>query len=202
MPERDRLENHESGTGPGSCQSELPRLREDLARARASEAAARLVIEKLQAERDAFRLAFDNAPFMLVWCDRKGRALRLNRATRTAMDDHEPLPDFNVYNDPQLIMLGVPEFFDRALAGETVHMPRYVFNVSKTHLGAPDKDIHMETSLYPVFADDGTVDSVVVRHDDVTALALAERELERLRSLLAAAGVDAGPDAKADPDQA
>lgn len=175
---------------PGECTPETLQLREELARRVAAEAAARLVANKYKSERDAFMSAFDECPFPQVLCAPDGRALRLNKAAMAAMGGVEPPPDFTVFNDPQLILLGVPEHFTRALAGETVRMPRYVFNVGKTHLGAPDLDLTMETVLHPVFGADGKVESVVVQHFDLTPLAAAEAEIERLRALLRNAGVD------------
>ncbi|MFZ5426917.1 MAG: hypothetical protein ACOZEN_08075 [Thermodesulfobacteriota bacterium] len=171
------------------CTPETRKLREELARRTAAEAASRLVANKYKSERDAFMSAFDECPFPQILCAPDGRALRINKAAKVAMGGMEAPPDFTVFNDPQLILLNVPEHFSRALAGEKVRMPRYVFNVGKTHMGAPDLDLTLETVLHPVFGAGGKVESVVVQHFDLTPLAAAEAEIERLRALLRNAGI-------------
>lgn len=165
---------------PEALRAEVARLREELKRRDAADAASRLVTARLRAERDAYRNAFDNAPDIQVWCDLKGRLIRCNKATMAAVGDGEIPPDFTVLNDPQLIVLGIPELFARAATGETVAMPRYPFNVANTHGGGPDEDLWLETLLQPVFGESGMVESVIVHHRDVTAEVRAENELKAL----------------------
>ena len=162
-----------------ALQAEIERLRQALRQLEAADAVRRRAQARLQAECDAFRIVFDESPVMQVWFDREGRILRVNKAAQAAAGVEHPPQDFSVFNDPQLIMLGVPGYFEQALAGATVRMPRYVFNVSKTHQPAQDTDMTLETVLYPVFGPDGAVDSVVVQHFDVTDLARAEEAARR-----------------------
>lgn len=168
------------------CLLEIARLRRELACSEAASMALRRVMAQTSRERDAFRAVFDECPLPQIWIDCQGRPRRVNKACVAAMGDVKASPEMTVFNDPQLIMLGVPQYFKTALAGETVRMPRYVFNVGKTHLGGPDLDLTLETVLFPVFGPDGGVDSVVVQHHDLTALARAEDEAARLKTALAA----------------
>jgi len=178
MGNADQPNTHEE------CLLEIARLRRELACSEAASMALRRVMVQTARERDAFRAVFDECPVPQVWIDRLGRPLRLNKAAGVAMGGVQAPPDMTIFNDPQLIMLGVPKYFEAALAGETVRMPRYVFNVSKTHQGAPDENLTLETLLFPVFGPDGNVDSVVVQHHDLTALARAEDEAASLREVL------------------
>jgi len=166
------------------CLLEIVRLRRELACSEAASMALRRVMVQTVRERDAFRAVFDECPVPQVWIGRTGRPLRMNKACAAAMGDVRASPDMTVFNDPQLIMLGVPQYFKAALAGATVRMPRYVFNVSKTHLGGPDQDLTLESVLFPVFGPDGSVESVVVQHHNLTALAQAEEEAASLRAAL------------------
>jgi hypothetical protein len=181
----------EHGEGDGleglsreECIAEIARLRRELVCQEAAAVASRHVVRQMTKERDAFRAAFDDCPLMQVWCDASGRVLRVNKAASAALGGMQAPPDMTVFNDPQLIMLGVPAYFERALAGEAVRMPRYSFNTSKTHLGAPDVDIVLETMLYPIFGPDGAVDSVVVQHFDMSVQDRAEKEAARLKAAL------------------
>ena len=99
-----------SGMSHDDLHAEIRRLRRELSGREAAEAARRLVTARLKAERDAFRSAFDNSPVIQIWCDPQGRALRVNKAAQEAMRGGELPPDFTVLNDPQLILLGVPEY--------------------------------------------------------------------------------------------
>lgn len=166
------------------CLLEIARLRRELACSEAASMALRRVMVQTSKERDAFRAVFDECPLPQIWVDRQGRPRRVNKACAAAMGDAKASPEMTIFNDPQLIMLGVPKFFEAALAGETVRMPRYVFNVSRTHQGAPDENLTLETMLFPVFGPDGSVDSVVVQHHDLTALVRAEDEAASLREVL------------------
>lgn len=167
------------------CLLEIARLRRELACSEAASMALRRVMVQTSKERDAFRAVFDECPLPQIWVDRQGRPRRVNKACAAVMGDTKASPEMTVFNDPQLIMLDVPQYFEAALAGEIVRMPRYVFNVAKTHLGGPDQDLTLETVLFPVFGPDGTVDSVVVQHHDLTALARAEDAAASLRAALA-----------------
>lgn len=158
-------------------QAENERLRRELDSLRAADALRRKSRALLEAERNAFRAVFDESPIMQVWFDRNGKVLRANKAAQAVAGSEYPPQDFTIYSDPQLIMLGVPDYFDKALTGQTVCMPRYAFNASRTHEPAPDVDRILETVLYPVFAANGTVDSVIVQHFDVTDLAHAQAQV-------------------------
>lgn len=178
------MENEDQSKSREQCLLEIERLRRELACSEAASVALRRVMVQTARERDAFRAVFDECPLPQVWVDRSGRPLRVNKACAAAMGDVKASPDMTIFNDPQLIMLGVPHYFEAALAGNTVRMPRYVFNVSRTHQGAPDVDLTLETLLFPVFGPDGSVESVVVQHHNLTALARVEEEAASLRAAL------------------
>lgn len=171
-----------------ALQAEIERLRADVAALEAALFANRHVTARITQERDAYRAAFDANPVMQIWLDLDGSILRLNKAALAAAGLDAPPPGMTVFNEPVLIMLGAPAYFEKALAGQTVRMPRYALNPSHIHLGAPDVTLMLETALHPVFGSDATVTGVVVQHFDVTALDAAEKETARLRILAARAG--------------
>ena len=168
--------------------AEVERLRREVTHLEAAHLARRRVQALLTSERDAFREAFDASPVPQVWLDRGGATLRLNRPAQAMLGADTAPSGFTIFNDPQLIMLGVPPYFERALAGETVRVPPHVFNPSRTHFGAPDKDLTLETVLYPLADGEGGAPTVVVQFFDVSALACAEAEIRRLRDAFSRAG--------------
>ncbi|GFK93033.1 hypothetical protein NNJEOMEG_00862 [Fundidesulfovibrio magnetotacticus] len=170
--------------GSGDWQEEALQLRRKVAALEAAALASRRVRALVEAERDAFQGIFDNSPVMQIWLDHQGKVLRANKVAQAVAGKESPSPDFCIYTEPGLIMLGVPECFDSALKGETVRMAAYEFNASHLHMDAPDVTYTLETVLHPVFGPDGSVNSVVVQHFDVTELAQARQEVERLRAAL------------------
>lgn len=176
-------------------QAEVERLRREVTHLEAAQLARRRVQGLLTSERDSFREVFDGSPVPQVWLDRSGRSLRLNKAAQAILGVDNPPSDFTVFNDPQLIMLGIPPYFERALSGETVRVPAHVFNPARTHYNAPDVDLTVETVLYPLAGDVGGQPTVVVQFFDVSARAAAEAEVRRLRDELAQAKTaEDGPD--------
>lgn len=175
------------------CRALTERLRQDLAAMQAAALASRRVRARVEAERDAFQSVFDYSPVVQVWLDHQGKVIRANKAAQAVSGAESASPHFSVYTEPALIMLGVPEYFDRALAGETVRMPPYAFNASSLHDTAPDADLMLETVLHPVSGPDGVVHSVVVQHFDVTRLHQLQREAQRLRAELEALRGEAPP---------
>ena len=155
---------------------EIERLKRDVCHLEAAELARRRVQDKLTSECNAFQAAFDLSPVPQLWHDRQGRTLRLNKAAQTLLGMETPPPEFTIFNDPQLVLLGVPEYFKRVLAGETVRVPKHAFNPGKTHSGAPKADRTMASVMYPVFSSNGEVTSVVTQLFDLKALAVEAKD--------------------------
>jgi PAS domain-containing protein len=150
---------------------EVERLKRDICHLEAAELARRRVQDKLVSECNAFRTAFDLSTVPQLWHDREGRTLRINKAAQALLGVETTPPEFTVFNDPQLILIGVPEYFNRALAGETVRVPKHAFTPSKTHTGAPGEKLMMASVMYPVLSPSGEVTSVVTQLFNLKALA-------------------------------
>lgn len=150
---------------------EVERLKRDVCHLEAAALARRRVQDKLVSECNAFRAAFDLSPVPQFWHDREGSTLRLNKAAQTLLGMEMPPPEFTVFNDPQLILIGVPKYFEKVLAGETVRVPRHAFTPSKTHPEAAGMVLTMASVMYPVFSPSGEVTSVVTQLFDLKALA-------------------------------
>ncbi|MBI4805154.1 MAG: hypothetical protein HY795_07955 [Desulfovibrio sp.] len=150
---------------------EVERLKRAVCHLEAAELARRRLHDKLFVECNAFRAAFDLSPVPQFWHDREGRTLRLNKAAQNLLGMETPPPEFTVFNDPQLVLIGVPEYFKRVLAGETVRVPKHAFTPSQTHTGALEKKLMVASVMYPVFSPEGGVTSVVTQLFDLKALA-------------------------------
>jgi PAS domain-containing protein len=149
---------------------EIEHLKRDVCHLEAAELARRRVQDKLISECNAFRAAFDLSPIPQLWHDREGRTLRLNQAAQALLGVEMRPPEFTIFNDPQLVLIGVPEYFKRVLAGETVWVPKHAFTPSKTHTGAPGKTLMLTSVMYPVFSPGGEVTSVLTQLFDIKAL--------------------------------
>jgi len=164
---------------------EVSRLRMVIKSLVASETARRRIKDQLIQERNVLHSLFDLNPHPTVWLDVQGRLLRANQAALACLHPAQPSTEPSSLADPQLAALGVREVFGKVLAGATLRMPRHRFNPSRSHPGAPDVDLFLETVLFPVENANGDVDSVVVMHMNVTELAKAESAVQQLRASLA-----------------
>lgn len=168
-----------------ACLAEMDRLRRELASLDAQNQACRQVRAHFEHELQAFKTVFENSPVPLVWFDRDGRFLRANKAGFLCYLRESLPPDYSIFSEPLLIVLGITDLFKRVLAGETVRTPRYHFNPSRISANAPDQEYLLETVMVPVMDRGGYVSSVIVQHCDLTPVQQAEQEMQRLRGMLA-----------------
>ena len=186
MNHRHPVPPHDCGhASRTACLAEFGRMRQEISCLQAQNQACRRVAAMCEHELQAFMTAFDNSPIPQSWYDRDGKFLRASKAGLMPHIRESVPAEYSIFNEPVLIMLGIPALFKRALQGETVRMPRYRFNPSSMSLNAPDRDYVLETVMLPVTGSDGQVTSVIVQHYDLTALDQAEREIRRLLGLAA-----------------
>lgn len=164
---------------------EVSRLRTVVKSLGASETARRRIKDQLLQERNILRSLFDLSPHPIIWLDVKGRFLRANQAALAALVPAQPSAEHSLLSDPQFAALGLKQVFAKVLTGDIMRLPRHRFNPSRTHPGAPNVDLYLETVLYPVEDASGVVHSVLLMHVDVTELARAESTVRELRASLA-----------------
>jgi len=146
-----------------------------------------------------FRNLFAHAPFSMQLLGADGRTLEVNRAWERiwgvedipSVKDYVLHGDYNILTDPQLEAKGITPYLRRAFAGESVSIPMIYYDPAE--LGLPGRGRWLRASAYPVRHADGTVQEVMLVHEDVTDQIDAQHDLreaeERLRIAVEAGNI-------------
>ncbi len=116
---------------------------------------------------DIYRKIFDRSPIASQVFSPDGTLRQVNAAWRSLwkVPADVAIEDYNVFADPQLADSGAPAF-RRALAGETVLLPVYRYDPAAS--GLPGRPRWLRTHIFPSLADNGSVEAVIVLHEDLT----------------------------------
>ncbi len=127
-----------------------------------------------------FKKIFDQSPVASQIFSPDGTLQMVNKAWKQLwnLSDEIDAGTYNVFSDPQLADTGIPAF-RRALAGEVVLLPAYPYDPAAS--GLPGRARWLRTHIFPSLASDGSVEAVVVLHEDITETKTA---LERYRVLV------------------
>ncbi len=142
----------------------------------------------LQDSEIRFRTLIDESPLAIQIVGLDGRTLRVNKAWEALWGvSGAALAARSVLDDPLLEKLGVTRLVRRAFAGEGSSVITLEYDRQDMPPGAAGGDTFLvRTVIYPSRLSDGCVGEVVLIQEDVTAIRLAERELERHRNQLEA----------------
>ncbi|MGV3484648.1 MAG: ATP-binding protein, partial [Planctomycetaceae bacterium] len=125
-----------------------------------------------------FRGLMEQAPFSVQVLDPSGYTVRVNQAWEKLWGlTLDQVRDYNVLEDPQLETKGVTEYLRRAFAGEPVSIPAIQYDPNETLPGrtrhaAPRRWV--TAVAYPLKDEFGTIQEVVIVHEDITASRRAE----------------------------
>jgi signal transduction histidine kinase/ActR/RegA family two-component response regulator len=130
---------------------------------------------------------FAFAPFALQIYRADGRSLLVNRAFRE-MYGSEPPPEYNLLKDEVVAKAGLLSLVQRALAGETVHIPAMWYDPGDLeHVDVPAKRIGQEVWMLPLRDAEGCVGHLAIVAKDVTAEMKAKEAAHREAELRATA---------------
>ncbi|NML27422.1 PAS domain S-box protein [Zoogloea dura] len=140
----------------------------------------------LQDSEIRFRTLIDESPLAIQIVGLDGRTLRVNKAWESLWGvSGASLGDHSVLDDPELDKAGVTRRVRGAFAGEGSSVTTIEYDREHLPPGAAGRDTFLvRTVIYPSRLSDGCVGEVVLIQEDVTAIRLAERELERHRNQL------------------
>ncbi|MCA0187301.1 MAG: PAS domain S-box protein [Proteobacteria bacterium] len=135
-----------------------------------------------------FRTLIDESPLAIQIVGLDGRTLRVNKAWETLWGvSPDALARYSVLDDPLLEQTGVTRLVRGAFAGEGSAVTTIEYGPGQMPPGAAGRDTFLvRMVIYPSRLSDGCVGEVVLIQEDVTAIRLAERELERHRNQLEA----------------
>jgi signal transduction histidine kinase len=94
----------------------------------------------------------------------------------------EPPPEYNVLEDDALVAKGMLALFQRAFAGETVHVPAFWYDPRELKVVrvTEGRRVAVSMTLFPLFKSSGEIEYVAATYKDETEIMLAH---ERLREL-------------------
>ena len=125
-----------------------------------------------------FRLMIEQSPLSIQIFSPEGRTLRANRAWEELWGvTLDMIPDYNVLQDPQLIEKDLMPYIERGFAGEAAVIPAVQY---EPEISIPDVSEvayrWVRAFIYPVKAADGSIQEVVLIHEDITERLKAEEE--------------------------
>lgn len=136
-----------------------------------------------------FRTLVDQAPFSIQMLAPDGRTIRVNTAWERLWGVNLPmLEGYNLLNDRQLAANNLMPLVQRAFAGEPVECPPIEYDARQALPTRPAtaRKRFVRSVIFPVKDDTGTVQAVILIHEDV---ARRQRLEESIRNI--AAGVSA-----------
>ncbi len=136
--------------------------------------------ENLQSSEGRFWDLVGQSPFSIQILSPNGRTLAVNPAwERLTGLSFEALKDYNILQDPQLINKGVMPYIKRGFAGEATEIPPIIYDSTETlAISTPSSCFYVRAFIYPIKNKSGTVQEVILMHEDVSE---RERTLRNLR---------------------
>ncbi len=133
-------------------------------------------------ERD-FHALVEQSPFSIQLFSPDGETTAVNPAWERLWGlSPDEIMGYNILKDQQLAEKGVLPYIEKGFAGESVTIPVINYDPAENEKlqGARD-DRWVRAFIYPLKDHDGSVQQVVLMHEDVTERILAEREKEEQR---------------------
>ncbi len=136
--------------------------------------------ENLQNSERRFRDLVEQSPFSIQVFSSNGRTLAVNPAwERLTGLTIEALKDYDILHDPQLIHKGIIPYIKRGFAGEATEIPPITYDSAETQaIDAPASRFCVRAFIYPIKDESGSVQEVILMHEDVSE---RERTLRNLR---------------------
>ena len=128
-----------------------------------------------------FRLMIEQSPLSIQIFSPEGRTLRVNRAWEELWGvTLDRIPGYNVLRDPQLREKGLMPYIERGFAGEATAIPPVQYEPEASIPGASEVAHRwVRAFIYPVKVADGSIQEVVLIHEDITERMTAEEERRR-----------------------
>ena len=125
-----------------------------------------------------FRLMIEQSPLSIQIFSPDGRTVRVNRAWEELWGvTLDKIPDYNVLQDPQLIEKGLMPYIQSGFAGEPTAIPPVQYEPDASIPGASEVAHRwVQAFIYPVRVADGSIQEVVLIHEDITERVRAEEE--------------------------
>ena len=125
-----------------------------------------------------FRLMIEQSPLSVQIFSPDGRTVRVNRSWEELWGvTLDKIPGYNVLQDPQLIEKGLMPYIQSGFAGEPTAIPPVQYEPDASIPGASEVAHRwVRAFIYPVKVADGSIQEVVLIHEDITERVRAEEE--------------------------
>ena len=91
-----------------------------------------------------------------------------------------PPPEFSIFDDPIMKKAGLQEQILKLKKGEIIKAPMELwYNPHEVRPDLPDKNVCTKGVAFPVMDNKGTLESIVIMHEDITERKLAEDALKQ-----------------------
>ena len=136
---------------------------------------------------DVLNRIIEHNPYSIQILNADGYHIRENKAF---LNLFKTVPDekWSILQDPQIKESGLGELLQHVLKGELVQTPPVWYNAHFVDPKYPDHRVCIGSVIFPVFLSDGSLEFIVLMHEDITDRMVAREELknseQRLRHLL------------------
>ncbi|MCP4539703.1 MAG: PAS domain S-box protein [Chloroflexi bacterium] len=148
--------------------------------------------EALEKEKTTLDNIIDLNPYSISMYDAGGHFVRSNQAHLDLFSAPPPPPDYSIFDDPVLKMHGHSERLAKLEKGEIIKISELWYSPHHVRPELPDRPVLVGGLLFPILDKDGSVEHIVIMHEDVTARKRAEDSIRVQRDLGLALGAVVG----------
>ncbi len=125
---------------------------------------------RLQNSERRFRSLVEQSPFSIQLLSPDGSTRQVNPAWEKLWGmKAETLAAYNILRDAQLVEKGVMPHIEKGFAGEAAEIPPIVYNPADNPVArGPVRDRWVRAHIYPIQDEAGSINDVVLMHEDVT----------------------------------
>ena len=141
--------------------------------------------QALQESEERFKLMMQQSPSVIELYDLDGLQIDVNHAYEVlwGFPASRTVRSFNVLKSKEVEATGLMKYVKRAYNGETVEVPAYRFDSTGATEGKGKGRVRwLNTKIYPLKDIEGTVQNIVITHEDITTRMQAANELTQSES--------------------
>ena len=127
--------------------------------------------QRLQESERRFRSLVEQSPLSIQVLSPDGYTRQVNPAWEQLWGARlEQLSGYNMLHDQQLVTKGIMPHIEKGFAGEVVEVPPVMYNPAENpDAPGPERDHWIHSYIYPIKDEAGTIQDVILMHEDVTA---------------------------------